>query len=242
VRTALAYLMAAQRDDGTFGTGSLRHDAIATVALAEAFAMTRNPRYRLPAERGVAALVRQQAAGAGWRDDAALTAWCASAVASARGSGLEAPEGSLRDALTWAGTATDAASGRVGKEGKTERATAAALLTRMLCGQGPRAVDAIPRGISLCVAKPPLWNADEGTIDMEYWWFGTIALHRAGGADWQAWSDAMKAAIVDRQQSLGSRAGSWDPVGVEGGRVEATALMTMSLGVYYRYANAIGVR
>jgi hypothetical protein len=242
VRAALAFLMAAQKDDGTFGTGSLRSDAIATVALCEVFVLTRNPRYRLPAERGVAALLRQQAAGAAWKDDATLTAWCVSAVASARGAGLDVPEASLRDALTWAGTATDAASGRVGKEGKTERLTAATIFTRMLCGQAPLAVDAIPKGSALCAAKPPLWSVDEGTIDMEYWRFGTLALYRAGGADWRAWSGAMRAAIVDRQQAAGSRAGSWDPVGVEGGRIEATALMTLSLEVYYRYADAMGVR
>jgi len=242
VRTALAYLLAAQKDDGTFGTNSLKDEAIATVALSEGFALTRNPRYRLPAERGVAALVKQQAAGAAWKDDPALTAWCVAAIASARGAGLEAPEGALRDALTWAGTVTDAATGRVGKEGKTERATAAALMTRMLCGQGAKAADAIPKGIALCVAKPPLWNAEDGTIDPEYWWFGTQALFRAGGADWQAWSGAINAAIVNRQQAAGSRAGSWDPVGVDGGRVEATALLTLTLESYYRYANAMGGR
>ncbi|HEX5135627.1 MAG TPA: hypothetical protein VFY93_01520 [Planctomycetota bacterium] len=242
VRAAVAFLLAAQKDDGAFGSGSLRDDAIATVALSEAFAITRNPRYRLPAERGVAALARQQAAGAAWKDDPSLTAWCVCAIASARGAGLAAPEGALRDALTWAGTATDAATGRVGKEGRTERATAAVLLTRMLCGQGPRAAGAIPKGLALCVAKPPLWNAEEGTVDPEYWWFGTHALWRAGGADWQAWSGAMGAAIVNRQQAAGSRAGSWDPVGVEGGRVEATALLTLTLEPYYRYADAMGVR
>ncbi len=242
VRAGLAFLTGSQKDDGTFGTGSLRDDAIATVAISEGYALTKNPRYRLPAERAVAALVRQQAAGAGWKDDAVLTAWCVSAVASARGAGLDVPEASLRDALTWVGTATDGATGRVGQEQQTERATAAALLARMLCGQGPRAADAIPKGIALCVAKPPVWNVEEGAIDMEYWRFGTLALYLAGGNDWRAWSGAMKAAIVDRQQAAGSRAGSWDPVGVEGGRVEATALMTMSLEVYYRHADAMGVR
>lgn len=231
---ALAFLLAAQKDDGTFGTGSLRADAVATVALSEAYVLTRDPRLKAPVERGVAALVRQQAGG--WQDDAALTAWCASAIASARGAGLEAPERALADALAWIEAATDRATGRVGKEGKTERATAAAVFLRRLCGRPAHA------GTALCAGKPPVWSADDGTIDMEYWRFGTLALYHAGGADWRAWSGAMKAAIVDRQQAAGSRAGSWDPVGVEGGRVEATALLAMSLEAYYRYAGVLGAR
>jgi hypothetical protein len=242
VRTALDFLVASQKDDGTFGTGSLRDDAIATVALSEAFLLTKDPRYRRPVEHGAAALIRQQAAGAAWKDDATLTAWCLSALASARGAGLDVPERSLADAGAWVQASTDQATGRVGKEGKTERATAAAAFARMLCGQAGLAVEANPKGLALCVARPPVWNVDEGTIDMEYWRFGTLALCRAGGDDWVSWTRAMKAAIVDRQQATGSRAGSWDPVGVEGGRIEATALMTMSLEAYYRYANAMGVR
>ncbi|MCK6462022.1 MAG: hypothetical protein L6Q95_19235, partial [Planctomycetes bacterium] len=240
VRSALACLVAAQKEDGGFGGASLRADAVAAVALSEAYALTRDPFLMKPAERGVAALVRQQAGG--WKDDAALTAWCASAIASARGAGLDVPERSLADALAWVQASTDRASGRVGKEGKTERSTAAALFTCILCQQAGLAVEAIPGGFALCVAKPPAWNVEEGTIDMEYWRFGTLALYRAGDDDWRAWTRAMKAAIVDRQQTAGSRAGSWDPVGVEGGRVEATALLTMSLEVYYRYADAMGVR
>lgn len=239
VRTALGFLIAAQKDDGTF-TGSLRDDAIATLSLCEAFVLTRNPRYKLPAERGVAALARQQAAGAAWADDAAITAWCASAIASARGAGLEAPEASLKNALAWLGGATDAATGRVGREGKTERSTAAAIVTRALCGEAGG--EAIAKGVALCAAKPPLWNIDDGTIDPEYWWFGSRALFRAGGENWRLWCGAMKSAIKDRQQATGSRAGSWDPAGVRGGRVEATALMTMSLEIQDRHANATGVR
>jgi hypothetical protein len=96
-------------------------------------------------------------------------------------------------------------------------------------------VEAIPKGARLCAARPPAWNAEEGTIDMDYWFWGTRALFRAGDEPWRLWSAAMRTAMVDRQQAAGSRAGSWDPVGVEGGRVAATAPGARSQ-VYYRYA------
>ncbi|MHC4819852.1 MAG: VWA domain-containing protein, partial [Planctomycetota bacterium] len=49
VRSGLRYFMIEQRDDGSFGAG-VRGDAIATLALCEAYWMTRNPRYRKPAQ------------------------------------------------------------------------------------------------------------------------------------------------------------------------------------------------
>jgi hypothetical protein len=246
VRQALIFLMASQQEDGSFVAGSLHGNAIATLAMCEAFAMTRNPRYRLPAEKGIAFLLKQQTAGAGWKDpalrDASLTAWCACALKSGRSAGLDPPERALADTLTWVDSVTDKETGRVGGEAKTEAATAAALFTRTLCGQGPLAVEAIPKGAKLCAAKPPLWNAEEGTIDLDYWFWGTRALFHVGGEPWGTWTASIKAAIVDRQQAAGSRTGSWDPVGVEGGRVHATALMALDLEVYYRYAHAIGGR
>jgi hypothetical protein len=248
VRQALRFLMQAQNEDGSFVPAetpqALRSNAIATLAMCEAFTMTRNPRYKRPAQIAVAFLLKQQTAGAAWSipdpkaRDASITAWCVSALASARGGGIDVPEAAFRDALTWVDSVTNKETGRVGEAGATEHATAAALFTRALCGQGPRAVEAFANGEAICVTKPPVWNADGGAIDMDYWHWGTLALFRAGGDPWGLWSRAMRTAIVERQQDKGSRAGSWDPVGVAGGRVEATARMTLALEVYYRYARA----
>ncbi len=246
VARAMRFLLTSQKEDGSFVEASLEGDAFAAVAVSEAFALTRNPRYRLPAERAVGFLLKQQTQGAAWKSasgrDASLTAWCVSALASARAAGIDIPEAALADALTWVESVTDKATGRVGEAGKTEGATAPAILIRTRCGQGPLAVEAIPKGAALCAARPPVWNVEDGTIDMDAWWWGTLALSEAGGDPWTAWSARLKTAIVDRQQSIGSRAGSWDPLGVEGGRIHATALMTMNLEIYYRYANVLGAR
>jgi hypothetical protein len=51
--------------------------------------------------------------------------------------------------------------------------------------------------------------------------------------------------VVRHQRTDGDERGSWDPVdswGAEGGRVYATALLTLSLEVYYRYEKAHGSR
>jgi hypothetical protein len=56
----------------------------------------------------------------------------------------------------------------------------------------------------------------------------------------------MKNALVPNQKTAkdGCQKGSWDPAasrwGLDGGRVWATAMNSLTLEVYYRYANVFG--
>jgi len=272
VLRALRFLVASQSEDGCFGPKGhaqfMYGHAIATLAICEAVAMTRD-RYRKPAEDGVAFLLRAQNPGAGWRyaprggdSDTDVTAWCVAALRSGRLAGLDVPDRAFVDALAWIDKATDPA-GRAGytsvgtpasrteamarrfPAAKTESLTAAGIFTRILCGQDPRATEWIRRGAALCAAKPPVWNPDDGSIDMYYWYWGSLALFHAGGPrQWGEWNDRMREALLSGQhpRGSGSRSGSWDPIdawGLEsGGRVYSTALMTMCLEVYYRYDRA----
>ena len=100
-------------------------------------------------------------------------------------------------------------------------------------------------GAKLCAETPPVWNPDDGSIDMYYWYYGSLALHQVGGPAWRTWNKAMEQAVVESQhpKGSGSRHGSWDPIGAwgdDGGRVYSTACMTMCLEVYYRYPRLFG--
>ena len=55
----------------------------------------------------------------------------------------------------------------------------------------------------------------------------------------------MKPAVIETQRRDGDEKGSWDPVGpwgYAGGRVYATALMTLCMEVYFRYGRVLGAR
>ncbi len=82
VRRALRSLITAQRNDGTWG-GNVRENAIASLALAYAYWMTGNPRYKKPAQRGA---VRTMAATPKTLDDVAWLTWLGKTSKSA---GLE---------------------------------------------------------------------------------------------------------------------------------------------------------
>ena len=73
---------------------------------------------------------------------------------------------------------------------------------------------------------------------MYYWYYGTYALFQTGGKAWKSWNTAFKSAVLAMQSKSGGRKGSWDPIGpwgYAGGRVYATAILSLGLEVYYRY-------
>ena len=105
----------------------------------------------------------------------------------------------------------------------------------------------IKKGAELMLKKTPKWDIDSGDIDMYYWYYATLGMFQVGGEYWKGWNAAMKGAVVDSQRTESGRDehGSWDAVGPwapEGGRVYSTAVMCLSLEVYYRYGRVVGTR
>ncbi len=270
VKSGLRYLVSIQDAEGCIGPrtghGYQYSHAIATMALAEAYGVTGSRVLRGPAQRAVNFIHNSQNPYMAWRygvrdgdNDTSVTGWMVMALKSAKLAELQVDEGSFRSALAWVDKMTEPEFGRVGYQRRggpsarqadmidqfpadqTESVTSVGVLTRVFCGQDPEKNELVAKGADLMQKKLPRWDIDAGTIDMYYWYYGTLAMHQIGGARWKEWNRAMKSAIADHQRLEQGRDeyGSWDPVGpwgVEGGRVYSTALMTLSLQVYYRYS------
>jgi len=124
---------------------------------------------------------------------------------------------------------------------KSEAMTAVGMLARVFVGESPHTSEPIQKGATLLAKLPPTWNPNDGSIDMDYWHFGTMAMFQVGGDPWRRWEAAMKPAFVDTQRldtDYCQFKGSWDPIdpwGPDGGRVYSTAMMAMSLQATYRY-------
>ena len=99
----------------------------------------------------------------------------------------------------------------------------------------------IKRGAQLLAQKTPQWNPADGSIDMYYWYYGTLAIYQVGGQPWKVWKKAMQGAMLESQRQDTDYClykGSWDPIGPwgpDGGRVYSTAVLAMCLQVFYRY-------
>ena len=261
-----------QDKDGCFGSRASMHfiygHAMATLAVCEAYTLTKSPRYREPAQRGLDFIARARNPYMAWRygvrsgeNDTSVTICCLLALKSGKSAGLEVDPGAFKGALAWIEKMTDPNFGHVGYNfpggppariqgmqdkfppEKSQAMTAAGVLGRILCGEDPQKSGLIRKGVNLMLECRPWWDAEAGSIDMYYWYLGTLAMFQVGGDAWRKWSANVDEAIVERQhRGAGAKAGSWDPVGAwgtEGGRVYSTALMTMCLEVFYRYDKAV---
>jgi len=275
VRKGLRYLVSVQDDEGCFGTRSSKHfmynHAIATLAVAEAYWMTRNPRYQRAAQSGLDFIARSRNAYLAWRyeprggeNDLSVTGWMVMALKSGKYAGLLIDPDAFDGARRFVDKMTDPEFGVAGydspggtparPEGLQERfpaeksasMTAVGVLTRIFLGEPPDS-EMVKKGAKVCVSLPPTWNPDDGSVDMYYWYYGTLAMFQVGGSSWRDWNKAMVQAVVKSQHAEGSgaRTGSWDPIGPwgrDGGRVYSTALMVMCLEVYYRYDRVFGLQ
>jgi hypothetical protein len=113
VRRGFDWLISVQNPDGGWGARNYEN-AIATMAVAEAYAMTLDPALKVPAQRAVDVILARQAKsddaayGLGWdygapnsaRNDASVTGWNVMALKSAAAGGLNTGNG-MQGAKQW---------------------------------------------------------------------------------------------------------------------------------------------
>jgi squalene cyclase len=260
VRRGIDFLLRSQAADGSlFGESTLYAQmychAMATFALAEAQAMTGDQRLEPAVKKAVHfSIAAQNPSVGGWRyrpgdsGDTSQLGWQLMALASAERAGVAIP------ANTWARVARFLTIVRRGPHGglasyrpdgpASTSMTAEALYCRLLLSDlTGDAVDETASREATDNLLASLPTAER--VNLYYWYYATLALHhrhaqneRAAQA-WQTWNDAMVTAIIATQVSDGPNAGSWKMNtiwGGYGGRIYTTAMATMCLEVYYRYA------
>jgi len=131
---------------------------------------------------------------------------------------------------------------------KSESMTAVGMLARIFMGDDPSKDPVIKKGAVLCGKLLPTWSTNDGSIDMYYWYYATLAVFQVGGEDWKRWKAAMETSMIPNQRLDGTYCGfkgSWDPVdpwGADGGRVYSTAILCMCAQVVDRYAKVFGTK
>jgi hypothetical protein len=217
--------------------------AIATLALCEALAMTKDGKLRSPAQHAVDFIVSaQDKTGGGWRykpkdrGDTTVTGWQIMALKSARAAELKVPEEVVQKARTFLDSASAEGGAKyayeAGGPAGTPAITAIGLLCRMYLGWTPE-IPALEKGVEFLRETGPSPN------NLYYNYYATQVLHHWGGAPWTAWNDVMRDQLVETQIQEGDAAGSWRPTGDHGsgpgGKLYQTCLSVMTLEVYYRY-------
>ncbi|MCY2962241.1 MAG: hypothetical protein NT069_01080 [Planctomycetota bacterium] len=234
---------------------------MATIALGEAYGMTRDPELREPLVRALRFIVRMQYPDGSWRysdwrnqesptGDMSLFGWQLMALKSAQTARIRLPDQELEKALDKAqkflftrraeikGRGESRHGGLASyRTGTGERAKPAMTAESLFCWQllGVSPTDpAVLEAVDFMRKRPPRL----ATQDLYYWYYATLALYQQGGEPFDEWNEALLATLVDDQRKEGELAGSWDPRrpwGDYGGRVFSTAMSTLCLEVYYRY-------
>ena len=253
VERAEHFLVGVQQKDGVFGTRYRLHmydQGIATLALAEALALTKDDRLKGPLQKAVDFICAAQQAEGGWdytsaptgRDDTSVTGWQLMALKSARTAGLRVPNATIRRAIHHFQTCTNK-DGAVRYTNKDSRTTLAMTAVGMVCRQflgWPRDNEILRSAARRLAAAPPRWAQaeDRKTFGMYYWYYGTLAMFQMGQHYWEIWNTHMRDMLVEHQVRAGHARGSWDPVSLgsrRGGRIYSTAINVLNLEVYYRY-------
>jgi hypothetical protein len=252
VQHALEYLLAVQRSNGSLAGdarlfASMYCHGMATLALAEALAITGDPRLKPGVERAVEFTVRAQHSGGGWRyqpgdvGDMSQFGWQVMALKSAELAGIKMPAATRQRATHFLETVSSGRQGGLAsyraKERPSRTMTAEALLCRHLLEGAPRP-EICSEATEYLLQELPI----QGSVNIYYWYYGTLALRISGGDAWERWNQNLQKQLLISQRQDAKFAGSWDPDriwGGYGGRVYQTSLSALCLESYYRYDHTV---
>ncbi|MDA8745403.1 hypothetical protein N9N28_12275 [Rubripirellula amarantea] len=263
VARGLVYLIRSQDSQGCLA-GSAKFYArtyshsMATFALAEAYALTKDKRLEPSVRRAAEYLLQAENKSlGGWRyngngrdqGDVSQLGWIIMALRSAELAGIDVPNDTWSRIESFLARVARGRSGGLAayqaREAHWSRPmTAEAMYCRQILGK-PLTGAAQVEAFDALGAELP----GEGLTNYYYWYYAALALHHAQDDSsaarhtWDRWNQRMKHELVGAQVTDGSNAGSWSPNtvwGGYGGRVYTTAMAAMSLEVYYRYGSPAG--
>lgn len=244
IQKALDFLMEEMRISKHGGSlvqgekGMYSH-AIATIALSEAFAMTQDTRLVHTISEARKYIETAQHRKGGWRyipgttGDLTVTGWQLMALKSCEMANFPTPDKTWKNAESFIDSLASS-SGSYGYQQPEENptTTAVGVLSKMYLG-ATLENDTQKMGARLIVARGP------SKTNVYFNYYATqVLMHRNDDA-WPKWNDELRDYLISTQDHGGNhQAGSWyftDPHGQMGGRLYTTAMVIMTLEVYYRF-------
>jgi hypothetical protein len=239
------------------GTGDMRGEkpksngmydhGIASLALIEAYGVTKDPELRPRALATIDFIAEAQHEEGGWRykpgdaGDLSVTGWYVMALASAEMSGLSVPEKTRNGVRKFLDYISGGQHGGAygydkppGKGGsKTNALHAVGFFCSQLTGASANAAKAYESALGLD-------KAGFLVSDIYYAYYGTVAAYQHQGPVWRKWMETMHKAFIETQ----AEDGSWIPAGPHAksmGPIIGTALTSLCLEAHYRYTPLYGL-
>jgi hypothetical protein len=249
VNKAIEWLVKNQKADGDLFTGGegnahMYSHGIATIALCEAYGMSKDPALLNPAQQAVNFIVGAQHGVGGWRyhpgqpGDTSVVGWQIMALKSAQMAGLNVPQQTLDRTRKWLETTVAGSGQNTGRFGYQNASGQPAMTAEaLLCLEYLGAERTDPRvigGAKFLLSRLP----QKGQDTSYYWYYGTQVMYHMQGQYWLPWNESLSDILIETQRKDGPMSGTWDPNDnweKSGGRIYATALRLLMLEVYYRH-------
>lgn len=220
---------------------------IASLALIEAYGVTKDPQLRTRALATIDFIAEAQHEGGGWRyrpgeaGDLSVTGWFVMALASAEMSGLPVPEktrAGVRRFLDYiCGGQHGGSYGYDKPPGKGGSKTSAMLAVGFFCSQLTGASANAPKAFESAFS---LDKSGFQVSDIYAAYYGTLAAYQHQGPVWRKWMESMQKTFIETQ----AEDGSWMAAGAHSksmGALIGTALTTLCLEAHYRYTPLYGL-
>jgi S1-C subfamily serine protease len=245
IQAGLDWLLNHQTSNGDLASGAqqpMYSHGLATIALCEAYGLSKDLTLRSAAQMAVNYIVNaQNKTDGGWRynpgdrGDTSVTAWQVTALKSAKLAGLNVRAASFTAASKWLDSvAINGGTEYTYQPGVFTAATmtSAGLLCRQYLG-AKRDNPMLTGGVSYLMNHLP----DEAQSNIYYCYYANQVMHKWGGNEWDAWHGKMRDLLLRTQVRNADACanGSWDPTkdawGKYGGRVMMTSLAALILQV-----------
>jgi len=216
---------------------------IGTLALVEAYGVTKDADLRSPAMAAIDFIAESQHEQGGWRyrpgqqGDLSVSGWMIMALASAEMSGLPVPEKTRERAVNFMEFISYGTHG--GRYGYVEpgKGTAAMNAAGFFCSQLLGATSNSAKAYeSAAMLETPGFRPE----DIYHAYYGTVAACQHQGPVWRRWREQMHKAYLEMQ----AQDGSWTTTGPNAkvmGPLISTALTVLCLEAHYRYTPLYGL-
>jgi hypothetical protein len=253
VARGLQWLLAQQdRVSGDMRGPRPQHNAmydhgIASLALIEAYGVTKDPELRPRAIAAIEFMGGAQHPQGGWRyqpgerGDLSVTGWYIMALGSARMSGIPVPDaifdGAKKFLALVSGGEFGGSYGYTDSPGNRDSNRQGMNAAGFFCSQ---LLGSPPNGLRAHESARIVGGSGLRVPDLYYIYYGTLAAYQHQGPLWREWRTAMQDGFLKAQ----AKEGWWQPGGGHGGamgRVIGTALTVLCLEAHYRYTPLYGL-
>lgn len=225
---------------GAMNAVTFYEQGISLMVLSEAYALTKDEKYKEPAQKLLDFIVSQSSPNGGYGyggagADTSVTGFQIMGIKSAMMAGLTVPEDAVLKVHTYLKVCTldDGQAGYTESGSPRISMTSVAMCCRLFLGYG------LEDGMVVKAADLIAKNGPK--VDDEYFtYYATYCMFQVGGPKWREWNRIFRPGVIALQeQKAKGLVGSFNPSNSTGaansGRVYATAMYLLTLQVYARF-------